>query len=520
MAVTCCTCMPHRYFIVMLCFFGMLISVGYRSNFALVITHINAFASPNDTGSSTDGSLFPNCTTEGTSRDRVTHWDGSTVFLFSTSYFVGQLVASIPGGAMVQKFSAKWVFGLTVLISSVLQMLAPLASEITWLIFVFRVVQGGVEAITVPSMNAVISAWTPKAERARLINFAYAGVYLSPALANFSTGACLCYVSWDSSMYMYGGAGVVWTIIFLLFVYPTPLSHPKVLDVEEQLLQQQAIQASSTNVKVLRIFISIFLQNLKVPWKSFFTSLPVLAIWVGAFCRNFIFAMLITEIQQYYKDVYSLSSAMNGLLNGLPHIFMGIFMIFGSFIFDFLAKNNILSMTKVRKLAQGSGFGIQGACILAIGFLDNHIHVFVLFCVGVAFSGFAISGYQTNPLDLAPQYAGPLTGISRTGMLGSIISTVLASRLTGSTHSLKDWQILFIIGGSLHLAGVVFYSIFASGSLQPWAKPEFQQSVEAGDEESSDERSALVKQSVPEFIPSPTYGAFSNDATCTSIQSR
>ncbi|CAG5115401.1 unnamed protein product [Candidula unifasciata] len=160
---------------------------------------------------------------------------------------------------------------------------------------------------------------------------------------------------------------------------------------------------------------------------------------------------------------------MNGLLSGVPQIFMVVFMLAGACVFDMLVKRGVLSVTNTRKLAQCSGFGIQGLCTLSIGFVDDHIQAFVLFSVGAAFSGFAISGYQTNPLDLAPQFAGPLTGISRTGMLGSVISTTLASALTGHSHSLKDWQYVFITAGCVHLAGVVFYGIFASGNLQPWA---------------------------------------------------
>lgn len=31
------------------------------------------------------------------------------------------------------------------------------------------------------------------------------------------------------------------------------------------------------------------------------------------------------------------------------------------------------------------------------------------------------------------------------------------------------WNDIFIIAGSLHLAGVVYYAVFASGQRQPWA---------------------------------------------------
>jgi ACS family sodium-dependent inorganic phosphate cotransporter-like MFS transporter 6/7/8 len=34
-----------------------------------------------------------------------------------------------------------------------------------------------------------------------------------------------------------------------------------------------------------------------------------------------------------------------------------------------------------------------------------------------------------------------------------------------------EWQDVFIIAGLIHICGVIFYAIFASGELQPWAEP-------------------------------------------------
>ncbi|BFY98462.1 hypothetical protein BsWGS_01502 [Bradybaena similaris] len=456
MTLALCTCIHHRYLVVIFCFIITLLTIGYRACFALMATHISFF---NSTDSSGESSIFPNCTTAGTSRSKVVDWSGTTVSLFNTAYFIGQFVMSIPAGALVMRFSPKRLFGLTLLTSSVLQLFLPIATDVhVWLTFVIRTVQGVLEAFTIPAMSAVISAWAPKSEKARLINFAFSGGYLSPALALFSAGATACYVSWDSIMYIYGSLGVAFCIMWMMVIASSPATHPRILEEEESLLRRSGV---STTTKAN--------SNKSVPWCKFFRSMPVFAIWVAAFSRNFIFALLITEVQQYFKDVYNLSPSMNGLLSGVPSIFMVIFMLPGACMFDQLVKRNILSVTNTRKLAQCSGFGIQGVCTLAIGFVDDHIQAFILLCVGVAFSGFAISGYQTNPLDLAPQFAGPLAGISRTGMLGSVISTILVSALTGQSHSLRDWQHVFIITGCVHLAGVVFYGIFASGSLQPWA---------------------------------------------------
>jgi len=36
----------------------------------------------------------------------------------------------------------------------------------------------------------------------------------------------------------------------------------------------------------------------------------------------------------------------------------------------------------------------------------------------------------------------------------------------------EEWQEVFIIAGLIHFAGVIFYALFASGELEPWAEPD------------------------------------------------
>ena len=36
------------------------------------------------------------------------------------------------------------------------------------------------------------------------------------------------------------------------------------------------------------------------------TSLPLSAIFIGNFCRNWVFAMVVTELPQYYADAYKI----------------------------------------------------------------------------------------------------------------------------------------------------------------------------------------------------------------------
>lgn len=78
------------------------------------------------------------------------------------------------------------------------------------------------------------------------------------------------------------------------------------------------------------------------------------------------------------------------------------------------------------------GFGIEAFCLIGLRFVGTSEIALTLLSVGVGFSGLAISGYQVNPLDLAPQYVSILTGLSRLGTLGAILSTFVAGKLRQS----------------------------------------------------------------------------------------
>ncbi|KAL5004924.1 hypothetical protein ScPMuIL_018380 [Solemya velum] len=325
----------------------------------------------------------------------------------------------------------------------------------------FRVVQGILEGCSVPALNGTISAWAPKCERSRLITLAYAGAYLSPALAMLLTGLTTCYVSWYAILYIYGGVGVIWSLMWMIIIKDTPSDCGSLGRKEKSLFERDGPAVKKGNKHIAK----------GVPWCSMIRSLPVSAILVGAFCRNWIFSLLITGQPQYFRDVFRMPSAMLGLVSAVPHVLMTCVVITGGVLVDTLIKRKYVSVTVGRKLSQTLGFGVEGGCILALGLIkDNDWRVaLTLLCVGVAISGFAISGYQVNPLDLAPQYCSVLTGIARLGCCGAILSTLVASIITHTDDKSIAWNDIFIIAGSLHLAGVVYYAVFASGQRQPWA---------------------------------------------------
>lgn len=442
-------------------FLGLLLNVGFRTVFSIVLTHV---AHPNV--SKTDDGMFLNCTTPGTSRDWQVDWSQETVYLMWVAYFVGSLITQIPGGILASRFSATRVCSLMILASSVMFIVLPFLAKVhSGYVFFIRTLQGLVEGGSVPALAGVVSAWAPKTERSRLLTIAYAGAYLSPAVGMITTGLCVCRVSWDSIFFIYGGLGVAWFVVWTIFVYENPDCHPNLSEEEKELFRQQGPRVRQGNSQVMRA----------IPWRSILTSLPVLAVFIGAFCRNLIFSMLITQQPQYFKDSFKFNIGEIGLLSAVPNVLMTVIVITGGVMVDKLITANMVGRTAGRKIAQTVGFGTEAICLGCLYFVSDWHTAMVLLCVGVGLSGFAISGYQVNPLDLSPQYAAVLTGIGRMGTVGSVVSTLAAAKLANNT--MRRWQEIFLVAGIIHLVGVVLYDLMASGHVQPWDTPDAAQVI-------------------------------------------
>lgn len=84
----------------------------------------------------------------------------------------------------------------------------------------------------------------------------------------------------------------------------------------------------------------------------------------------------------------------------------------GGLLADRLRKKGILNTTQVRKLFNCGGFGLEATFFLAMAYSHTITQGMTALSIGVAFSGFAISGFNVNHLDIAPRYASILMGMS------------------------------------------------------------------------------------------------------------
>ncbi|KAK7151967.1 hypothetical protein R3I94_008337 [Phoxinus phoxinus] len=446
-----CFGLPKRYIIAMLSGLGFCISFGIRCNLGVAIVEMV-----------NNNTVYINGT--AVMQPAQFNWDPETVGLIHGSFFWGYIVTQIPGGFISNKLAANRVFGAAIFLTSLLNMFIPSAARVHYGCVLFvRILQGLVEGVTYPACHGMWSKWAPPMERSRLATTSFCGSYAGAVIAMPLAGILVQYVGWPSVFYIYGVFGIIWYIFWLLLAYNSPAIHPTISEEERAYIEASIGEGANLMSST---------EKFKTPWRKFFTSMPVYAIIVANFCRSWTFYLLLISQPAYFEEVFGFPISKVGILSAVPHMVMTIIVPIGGQLADFLRSRKILSTTNVRKIMNCGGFGMEATLLLVVGFSHTRAVAISFLILAVGFSGFAISGFNVNHLDIAPRYASILMGISNgVGTLSGMVCPLIVGALTKHKTRL-EWQHVFMIASMVHYTGVIFYAIFASGEKQDWADPE------------------------------------------------
>uniref|UniRef100_A0A6Q2XV48 Vesicular glutamate transporter 1 n=1 Tax=Esox lucius TaxID=8010 RepID=A0A6Q2XV48_ESOLU len=460
MPVVDCTCfgMPRRYIIAILSGLGFCISFGIRCNLGVaIVSMVN------------DHTVW-----KGNKEILVAaqfSWDPETVGMIHGSFFWGYIVTQIPGGFICQRYKANKVFGFAIVATSTLNMLIPSAARTHYsCVILVRICQGLVEGVSYPACHGIWAKWAPPLERSRLATTAFCGSYAGAVVAMPLAGVLVQYIGWPSVFYVYGSFGIAWYLFWILVSYESPAAHPTITPEERKYIEEAIGESAGF--------------KFKTPWRAFFTSMPVYAIIVANFCRSWTFYLLLISQPAYFEEVFGFEISKVGMVSALPHLVMTIVVPIGGQLADYLRTHNIMTTTNVRKLMNCGGFGMEATLLLVVGYSHTKVMAISFLVLAVGFSGFAISGFNVNHLDIAPRYASILMGISNgVGTLSGMVCPLIVGAMT-KHKSRQDWQGVFLIASVVHYGGVIFYGIFASGEKQPWADQE----------DTSDEKCGIIDE--------------------------
>ncbi|XP_021203259.1 vesicular glutamate transporter 1 [Bombyx mandarina] len=441
-----CPCLSARYTVALLACFGFSIMFGMRCNMSMAKLKMTG-KGRNDT-------------------DAPFQWTLEIESSIDSSYFAGYLITQVPGGYLASMYPANKIFGAAIVLSALLNMAIPGAMSVgPAAVVMLKIAQGFVEGVTYPSCHGIWRMWAPPLERSRLATLAFCGTYAGIVIGMPLSGLLADYIGWQAPFYFYGTFGIIWYACWLWLVFEKPSKHPCITGKELTYIEQSL--GTATQAAMPGFFAT--------PWKAFATSPPVYAIIVANFCRTWNFCLLVIFQSAYFNSRFKMEITESGFVGAIPHLIMTSLVPIGGMLADYLRKNNIMTTTNVRKLFNCGGFGLEAFFFVLVAYANNKYVATIELTLGVACSGFAISGYNVNHLDIAPRYASILMGLSNgigtiAGFLVPIVIDYMTQDKDKQEKAITEWREVFLMGATVHFIGITIYGIFASGELQPWAE--------------------------------------------------
>ncbi|XP_031634758.1 vesicular glutamate transporter 2-like [Contarinia nasturtii] len=384
-------------------------------------------------------------------------WDSKDRGIILSSFFWGYITTQIFGGWLGSKIGGNRVFGIGVVGTSVLTLLTPLAAktDIIALIMV-RLLAGIFDGVTFPCIHAIFSQWAPPFERSRMATTTFAGNYIGTVVSMSISGILINRFGWECLFYIFGTSGCIWFLFWLIIVCESPDKDKHISKDELRYIQESLSTNTNTSVKH--------------PWTDIFTSKAVYAICVAHFAENWGFYTMLTQLPSFLKDTLGYELEEAGFLAAAPYLALSILLLVAGYFADICQIRGYLTTSQVRRYFNCGGFLAQTVFLMTAGYLMSPIGTITCIITAIGLGAVAQCGYAVNQLDIAPQHASVILGISNTfSQIPGIISPVLTGYIVVNA-SPDEWKIVFMISSVVYLIGCVIYWIWASGDVQPWAK--------------------------------------------------
>lgn len=205
-----------------------------------------------------------------------------------SSFFYGYILTQLPAAFLTTKYGGRWFFGFGIGFCSLLSLIVPAATYMgPGYLIGLRIFQGLTQGFIFPAMHSLWSKWSPPFERSSLATFAFSGSYVG-SLAALSLGGLIAeYISWQAIFYIFGSCGVIWSVLWFIYIFESPADHSKI-----QLEERLFIESSLINNRL----------GQNIPWKEILTSAPVWAIVFAHFAENWGFYTFLTEMPTFLSE--------------------------------------------------------------------------------------------------------------------------------------------------------------------------------------------------------------------------
>jgi MFS transporter, ACS family, solute carrier family 17 (sodium-dependent inorganic phosphate cotransporter), other len=375
------------------------------------------------------------------------HWSGTTKGFVLSSFFIGYMLGMIPTGWLANRYGGRTLLGIALVAWSTFTFLTPIAAGVSFsALIATRIAMGLGEASSFPSVYNLFARWVPQTERTRAAAINLTGIPLGTIFALSITGWLIANHGWPSVFYAFGVFGVAFAGLWLWQIHPRPSAHPHITPAERTLLAPLEEERARTVGPV--------------PWRVLFSHSAVWALVINHFCSNWSLYLMLAWLPSYFRDVQHMSITGSGLFAIGPWLSQFAAGNAAAAAADAMVARGI-PVTRVRKIMQCGGL-VGGAIFLLLASQATTPGMALLaLCGAMGVGAMCWAGFAANHLDIAPEHADVLYGISNTaGTLPGIIGVAATGWLLDMTGG---YTATFILAAGISLVGAVVWLIWGTG---------------------------------------------------------
>ena len=381
-------------------------------------------------------------------------YDAAAQGLILSAFFWGYLWPQLAGGWLADRFGGKRVLAVGVAVWSVATVITPGAARMSFIVlFAVRILLGLGEGVNFPAIHSLTARWMPQHERARALALNFSGMYLGTIVALLASPLIIAAFDWPALFYLSGAAGVFWVVTWLVKAADGPANPPlsslraggngdhSGSDPAYQTLPGPGHPAS-------------------IPWRAIARERAVWAIALAHFCSNFGFNILLLWLPSYLHQAFGVTVSRVGWYSLVPWVASFAVVNTGGWIADAMLIRGV-SVGLTRKLMQSIAFALGALPLLATPWAGSPATATALLTLSAAASGLGLSAYGVNHLDVGPQYAGVLMGISNSiATIPGIVGVAIVGFIVQATDS---FGAVFFLIAALYAIGLAGYVAWARG---------------------------------------------------------
>ena len=389
---------------------------------------------------------------------------GSISSFFSVGYGLGIL----PAGLLLSKLSPRTIMAVGILLWSAGTIVTPysVGTGNMSLLLGARTLVGASESVVIPTVQRLLSNWISPEKK----SFAVATVF-----CGFQTGTIMAYSlspqvidyfeDWRSVFYLYGGAGLLFLVPWLILAKDSPTEELEPNNTRENKVDDFAQDAPFASIqKNLDEAKQILLS---APWKEFKESRGVWAMFLAHAANNWGLYNNLSWTPTFYSEQYGLNVKESAFLLVVPSVAGAIGGLSSGKIADSVIQNlesvTNEDITRVRRIFQGLALLGPAACltVLASNIPEEPWVAQSLFAAAVGLQSFNAAGYgAANQEKAGAKWTGLLYSITS---LPSVMVGTFGVYLTGKILDATDqnWSYVFGLNAFVYmLGGLAFVSLY------------------------------------------------------------